>query len=454
MSRLLLIVEDEKQLARNMRDYLEELGYEVVICETLRSATSLYERICPDALLIDQNLPDGEGMDFIRMIRLRDESTRLLMITAIGQVELAVKAMKAGANDFLVKPVSLETLGLRLERIFEQVRNENSLRYLRRREEEESGLDCIHGNSAAVVDLKARLRLLIDGWNAKGYAADVPPVLIRGETGTGKGRIARALHFEGPRATRAFIEVNCALLSPEKIEPELFGLEHKPGMFLAAQGGTLFLDEIAYLPAKAQAMLLQAVDDHKIRAVGGHRDRSIDVRLVATTNAGLEDKIKNGEFRDDLFYRLNSVVLTSPPLRKRGDDVLLLAEEFIKEAARCHGRSNLVLADDAKQAMMAHSWPGNIRELRNTIEQVCMLSAGPVIHAADLNLRHMPVIAPEREGPAEPLDTPDATERECIIDALRKVNGNVTLAARMLSVSPDTLRYRLEKHRLSARNPS
>jgi len=457
MARLVLIVEDEVLLARNVKTYLERRDYKVAVADTVRAAHSLYEELQPDAMLIDQNLPDGVGMDLIRKIRGGDRTTKLVMITAHGNVEMAVEAMKAGADDYLTKPVGLDEIALLLEKLFAQTQLENSLSYFRVKEERRSGIERILGNSPVVQALKTRLGLILDAERAASGTASGPPVLILGETGTGKELIARALHFDGPRRGRPFVEVNCAALPEQLVESELFGhergaftdaLERKIGLFQAADTGTLFLDEVGELPLQTQTKLLRTLEERTIRPVGGLRDRRVDVRVVAATNASLDDKIKQGEFRSDLFYRLNTIVVTSPPLRDRGADILTLANAFLAEYSSHYGRGDTELADDANAALLRHSWPGNVRELRNVMEQACLIFTGRIIYAADLSLREAaPISSADGVVPIQGATLNDL-ERELITNALRQTNGNVTLAARQLGVSRDTLRYRIEKYAL------
>jgi two-component system response regulator AtoC len=454
---LVLIVEDEALLARNVKTYLERREYEVAVTGTVRGALSLYAELQPDAILIDQNLPDGLGMDLIRKIRSSDRTTKLVMVTAHGSVETAVEAMKCGADDYLTKPVSLHEIALLLEKLVAQTRLESSLSYFRTKEQRRSGLDRILGNSAAIQEVKARIGMILDAERAASGKAPGPPVLILGETGTGKELVARALHFDGPRRDRPFVEVNCAALPEQLVESELFGhergaftdaRERKIGLFQAADGGTLFLDEVGELTLQAQAKLLKAIEDRVIRPVGGLRDRRVDVRVVAATNASLEDKVRQNEFRSDLFYRLNTISISSPPLRSRGADVLLLADTFLIEFRSRYGRGDLEFSKTAKAALLDHSWPGNVRELRNVIEQACLLTAGNSVQSSDLSLREPALIqSADGSAPAHNATLTDV-ERELITNALRQAHGNVTLAARALGVSRDTLRYRMDKYAL------
>ena len=283
-------------------------------------------------------------------------------------------------------------------------------------------------------------------------------MLILGETGTGKELVARALHFDGPRANQPFIAVNCAALPEQLVESELFGHERgaftganekKIGLFQAAEGGTLFLDEIGELPLAQQGKLLKAIEDRAVRPVGSVRDRPVNIRFVAATNAAIEERSREGEFRSDLLYRLNTITAEVPPLRERGEDIMLIAQSFVAEFERRYGRSHLTFTSAARHALLQHSWPGNIRELRNVVEQASLMCARDEIDVADLNLRDVPTMVPKGETPTSARESKLAdSERAMIIGALRQTNGNVTLAARALGVSRDTLRYRMEKHTL------
>jgi DNA-binding NtrC family response regulator len=345
--------------------------------------------------------------------------------------------------------------------MLEQARLENSLAYYSGRERDISGVERIVGTSPAIVEVKRRLRFLVQA-EAKASpdgAEPGPPVLILGETGTGKELVARALHFDGPRAAHPFVSVNCAALPEQLVESELFGhekgaftgaTEKKIGLFQSADGGTLFLDEIGELPLAQQGKLLRALEERMIRPVGALRDRPVNVRFVAATNAAIEERARAGEFRADLLYRLNTITLAIPPLRHRGEDIVRIAESFAAEFGRRYGRERLSFTPAARQALLHHPWPGNIRELRNTIEQAALLCARDAIDVSDLALRDLPSLgAPAALVPGATDDGKLVeAEKTLIISALRQHAGNVTLAARALGISRDTLRYRMEKHAL------
>jgi DNA-binding NtrC family response regulator len=455
MSGLILIVEDEALLARNLKTFLERRDFEVRIAGTIADGLNIYRELRPDAVLIDYNLPDGNGVGFIAAIRAEDRFAKLVMITAHGTVEIAVEAMKAGADDYLTKPVSLDEVALLLERLLAQSRMEGSLSYYRAQIERRSGADRIVGESPAIRELKQRIALINEAEHRAERAG--APVLILGETGTGKQLVARALHFDGPRREQPFVEINCAALPAQLVESELFGHERgaftgasdrKAGLFQAADRGTLFLDEIGELPPALQPKLLKAIEEQTIRPVGSTRDRKVDVRLIAATNLSLEDKVRAGEFRGDLFYRLNTVTINSPPLRERGADVLLLARSFLQEFHRRYGRDRLVLGKPAEEALLRHFWPGNVRELRNIMEQATLFAGGETIAVEDLGIRELaPLQAPARPGGSG--KKLGDVEQDLIVEALRQHRGNVTLAARKLGISRDTLRYRMEKYAFS-----
>jgi len=460
MGGTVLIVEDEPLLGRNMKIFLTREGFATEHAATLADGLRLYETLQPDLLIVDHNLPDGTGLSLIETVRATDRWTKLVMVTAHGGVELAVTAMKAGANDYLTKPVSLSELGLLARRLLAQSSLEGTLSYLTARERSRSGVDRIVGTSPAILELKRRLRFLTaaEGKASPDGSEAGPPVLILGETGTGKELVARALHFDGPRADRPFIAVNCAALPEQLVESELFGhergaftgaTEKKIGLFQAAEGGTLFLDEIGELPLAQQGKLLKAIEDKVVRPVGSVRDRPVNIRFVAATNAAIEERSRQGEFRSDLLYRLNTITAEVPPLRLRGDDILAIGQTFVTEFGRRYGRSRLEFTPAARHALLQHSWPGNIRELRNVVEQASLMCARDQIDVADLNLRDVPSLGPTAGVAIEPRESKLAdTERAMIIAALRETAGNVTLAARSLGVSRDTMRYRMEKNGL------
>jgi len=454
-----LLVEDEATLARNIQRYLQREEFEVRIAGTLKDGWREFEAFGPDLVLLDLALPDGNGLELLGRIRGSDRRAKVIILTGHGSVQTAVEAMKAGAWDYLAKPIALGELKLLLDKALGQGRLEETLSYYRGREARESGLSAILGASPAVAEMKARIGSLIAAERAMA-AGDAPPaVLIRGETGSGKELVARALHYDGRRAAGPFIELNCSALPSQLVEGELFGnergaftdaRERRIGLVEAAHGGTLFLDEIGDLEPAVQVKLLKLLEDRTVRRLGAVRERRVDVRFVAATHRPLEALVREGRFRADLFYRLSVVRLEVPPLRARAEDAVLLAQHFLALHGRRYGKPRLVLDEAARALLRRHPWPGNVRELRNAMEQAA-LSAGPDGLVGPGNLALAP---PASEPPPLPAAPPPEMqplpqmERSSLIRALERTGGNVSRAARMLGISRDTMRYRIAKHGL------
>lgn len=453
MASTILIIEDEAILARNMRQFLEREGFAVEVAGTIEHGERALIEVEPDLILIDQNLPDGKGLDLMLRIRARDRSIKIVMLTAHGGVRLAVEAMKSGADDYLNKPVSLEEVSILANKLLSQTKAEGALAYYREREERSSGIDQILGFSSPVTTMKKRISQMLSV-EAQHVSGNLLSVLVAGETGTGKELVARAIHFSGLRKDQPFVEINCAALPRDLIESELFGhekgaftdaKERRQGLIQAADGGTLFLDEVGELPLAAQAKLLKVLEDQVIRPVGSVRDRKVNVRFVAATNADLEDRAANGEFRRDLMFRLEGIRIEIPPLRERGDDITLLACHFLEEIGRRYGRNGLKLHSEAVAALLRHRWPGNVRELRNVVEQAVLLTVGDVVMVEDITLREPPRLV---TGLQQGTRTLEDAERAMIVQVLKGADGNVTVAARTLGVTRDTLRYRMHRHSL------
>jgi len=457
----ILIIEDEPVLAKNMRLYLERHEYEVECAETAEDGLARLDRFAPDAVLLDFNLPGMDGLQALERIRAQCPSTAVIMVTGHGSVETAVEAMKAGALDFLTKPVPLAKLGMLLERATAERRKDSALAYYRARDGEGADLSTLRGESPGMLRLHAMLRQLLRS-EQRLLDGEAPAVLVRGETGTGKELVARALHFNGPRRERPFVELNCAALPAPLLESELFGhergaftdaRERKLGLVETAEGGTLFLDEIGDMEQPLQAKLLKLLEERTVRRLGSVREQKVDVRIVAATHRPLDQLVREGRFRADLYFRLRVVQLELPPLRERGQDILLLARHFIAHHAARYGRPAPALSADAEQALLAHAWPGNVRELRNLLEQAVLLAQGSTLGVEDLGLRDEP--AAPASGGAAPLAgrTLPAMEREALAQALARNGWNVSRAARELGISRDTLRYRIDKHGLAAQMP-
>ncbi|PWS35668.1 sigma-54-dependent Fis family transcriptional regulator [Falsiroseomonas bella] len=455
MGHGILLVEDEATLARNVQRYLERDGFELRIAATMRAGWRDFEEFRPDVVLLDLNLPDGSGLDLLARIRAADRQAKVIILTGHGSVQTAVEAMKSGAWDYLAKPIALGELKLLVDKALGQGRMEETLSYYRGRDARQGGLEAMLGASPAITDLKARIAGLLQAERAMAEGDAPPPVLIRGETGSGKELVARALHYDGRRAEAPFIEVNCATLPAQLVEGELFGhergaftdaRERRIGLVEAAHGGTLFLDEIGELEPAVQAKLLKVLEDRTVRRLGAVRERRVDVRFVAATHRPLEALVKEGRFRADLYYRLSVVQLVVPPLRERAGDAAMLAAHFLALHGRRYGRPGLRLDAAALDLVARHPWPGNVRELRNAMEQAA-LAAG---EARELGAAHV-ALAP---APGADLPSPGPTlrqmERDTLVQMLDRTGGNVSQAARLLGISRDTMRYRMAKHGLDA----
>ena len=455
MTRAILIIDDEQTLARNLAVYLERLNYEVRSCGTAEEGLLAYAEFRPDVVLLDHNLPGMNGLEALGRLRTLDATACVVMMTGFGGVELAVSAMKQGAADYLSKPLALSGVKLVIERLLDRSRLESTVRYYEERQAESSGLDKILGSSPAMVGLRERIEKLLDT-ERRLADGEAPTVLILGETGTGKELVARALHYGAARRAGPFVELNCGALPAQLIEAELFGhergaftdaRERKVGLVETADNGTLFLDEIGEAEPSTQVRLLKLLEDKRFRRLGSAREQQVNVRIVSATHRSLEDLVKSGQFRADLFYRLRVVEIKVPPLRERGRDILLLASHFLQLQAQRYRRGDMHLAPDAEAALLRHGWPGNVRELRNVMEQAVLLGSGPLVSARELSLIDLGTPAPAGAAAApagDDLDL-DRTERRLIEAALDRTDGNVSRAARLLGISRDTLRYRLDR---------
>ena len=459
-----LIVDDERTLARSIKAYLIESGYEAEVAEDTDTALEMLERLRPDVVVADARLPgaSGSGLEMLRRIRELDPATQVIMMTAYGTIEGAVEAVKLGAFDYLTKPVDLEALRMLVDRARESALLRQELSYYRERAARDVPFSDIVGESLV-------MRRVMDQARQIATLEETPPVLITGETGTGKGLVARTIHASGSRASRPFIEINCTALPATLMEAELFGYERgaftdakssKIGLYEAAQGGFLFLDEVGDIELALQGKLLRAIEERTVRRVGGLRDRKIDVRILAATNRDLEREAQRGTFRKDLYFRLAVILLRLPPLRERGQDILLLADRFLTQFSAKYGRKIRDIAPAARELLLAYPWPGNVRELSHVIERGVLWSRGPTLAAEHLSLTApSPEVEFQSERPAErpaerhneehkseesDLDLPQ-WERSMIERALREAGGNQTRAAQRLGISRDTLRYRLKK---------
>ncbi|MGD8276690.1 MAG: sigma-54 dependent transcriptional regulator [Gemmatimonadota bacterium] len=442
----ILVVDDDKLLRSIITERLERSGYDVTAAGTLGEARAALHRYTPDVALLDVKLPDGEGPELLAELAA-DGETACVMMTAHATVEAAVAAVQQGAWDYLEKPFSLDKLEATLVSTLERTALQRELRTLR---EKSSISGTVVGASPAMKDVMALVERIAP--------AGTSTVLIEGETGTGKGVIAGAIHRMSPRAGGAFVNVTCSALAETLMESELFGHEKgaftdartmKRGLVEIADGGTLFLDEIGELSLAVQAKLLRFIEDKTFRRVGGTRDLVVDVRVVAATNRDLESAVRDGSFRDDLYYRLKVLPIRMPPLRERKSDIPALAKTFLGTFNREFGKRIREIAPEAMDILTRHPWPGNVRELRNVMERAVLLADGPVITPDMLPASIRGGAAPAPAGAAamfgsDGLDL-EQLERNLLVEALRRAEGNRTQAGRLLGLSRHQIRNRLQK---------
>jgi DNA-binding NtrC family response regulator len=446
----ILLVDDEASVRFGIRDFLETHGFEVLEADTVAEAERLFRARRPEVAVVDYALPDGNALELLPRLRAHDPRAALVVLTAHGSIELAVRAIKEGAEQFLTKPVELAALLVVLERQVERQRAERRQAAGSSREEREA-VDPFLGTSAAIRAVAADAARLVESDS---------PILIEGETGAGKGVLARWLHQHGRRAKEAFVDVNCAGLGRELLEAELFGHEKgaftgavgaKVGLLQVADRGTLFLDEIGDLQLEVQPKLLKVLEEQRFRRVGDVRDREVDVRLIAATHQDLAALVRERAFRSDLFFRIAALRLRMPPLRERAEDIPLLAEGFLARLAHELGRHGLSLSEDARRALLAYPWPGNIRELRNVLERAVLLSRGPVLAPSDLRFDAVAASGRDAGDADDSTATLAEVERRHIERVLAEEGGHVERAAKRLGVPRSSLYERLKRHGIERR---
>ncbi|HVF56152.1 MAG TPA: sigma-54 dependent transcriptional regulator [Pyrinomonadaceae bacterium] len=454
----ILLVEDKESLRRVLRMTLESAGYTVAEAEDARAAAQEIARAPFRLVLTDLRMPHGSGLDVLRAAQVANPEVPVVLMTAYGSIDEAVQAMKDGAHDFLQKPVDSNHLLLLINRALEaaRLRTENIL--LREEWSRRYGFPRIIGESERIKRVVAETQRV---------ATTDTTVLLLGESGTGKELFARAVHHLSPRRDRAFVAINCAAIPETLIESELFGhergaftgaTERRPGKFELASGGTIFLDEIGELPLAVQGKLLRAIEEKMVDRIGGRAPVPVDVRIVAATNRNLQAAAEHGEFRRDLYFRLAVFPVEIPPLRERGDDVLLLARHFAAQYGKELRKREATLSDEALAALAAHAWPGNVRELENAIERACILADSLLLEPADFGFHVAGDIAARDETPAE-WDFSGTlgeaaeravrfVERRKISESLRAHDGNKTRAAEDLGVSYKTLLTKIKDYNL------
>ena len=445
MSQRLLVVDDEPAIRSVVENYMALRGFAVESADSCHAAEDTFLRQRPDAVIIDYQLPDGNALELLPRLRSVDPALPVVILTGFGSIDLAVRAIQEGADHFLTKPVELQTLAVILDRLVEG-RRSNRQRLAGKAARGRESVDPFLGTSPAIQQLAER---------ARRVSTSESPVLIQGETGSGKGVLARWLHDHGPRAEEAFVDVNCAGLSREFLETELFG--HEKGAFTGATGpktgllevahkGTVFLDEIGDVDLQVQPKLLKVLEERRFRRLGSVQDRLVDVRLIAAAHQDLERLVEDRSFRSDLFYRINTIVLHVPPLRERREDVLPLARHFLGALAAQRGRGAMAFSPEAEAALTQHHWPGNIRELRNVIERIVLLCQGETVGPEDLGLNRRSEAAGSRG--IDTTLTLDELERRQIEAVLHEEHGRIESAAKRLGLHRSSLYGKLKKYSL------
>jgi DNA-binding NtrC family response regulator len=439
----ILVVDDEPSIRFALRDFLEAKGWLVEEAESCRAAQDAFRSFRLDAAVVDYSLPDGNALDILPRLKAIDAGVPLVILTGQGTIDLAVRAIKEGADHFLTKPVELPTLLVILERLIENQRNRQRQLAGQARQSRQA-LDPFLGESPAIRRLADEARRLI---------ASDSPILIQGETGSGKGILAAWLHAAGPRAEEPFVDLNCAGLSAEFLETELFGHEKgaftgaaaaKTGLLEVAHRGSVFLDEIGDMSLQVQPKVLKVLEEHRFRRLGDVRDRHVDVRLIAATHQDLQALVRDKHFRSDLYFRISTLPLRVPPLRERPEDIPALARQLLARIGRDLGRGERELSGAAVQSLQAHSWPGNIREMRNLLERAALLAEGSVLTPRDLRFEA------DTAAEAVPADlTLDQLERRHIERVLRQEDGHVERTARRLGIPRSTLYQKLKSLGLS-----
>lgn len=448
---LVLLVEDEQLLRWSMARWMEQAGFQVHQAGSLAEAKDHLQRHCPDIVLLDLGLPDGFGLDLLEEEKQNLKESEIIVVTASGSVEDAVRAMKMGAFDFLTKPVSQQALLEVVHKACAWRRSTRDAEGFRRITETQM-------KGPIIAHAPVMVRLLEQ---AKQVAVAPTTVLIQGETGVGKEVLARFIHANSPQANGPLQAINCAAIPEQLVESELFGYEKgaftdaresRKGVFELAEGGTVILDEVAEIPLPLQAKLLRFLEERTLRRLGGTREIRVDVRVIAITNRNLEQLVAEGSFRSDLFYRLNVFPLWVPPLRQRQEDILPLARHFLQTFAAPLGKRFSHFAPRVEAALLSHSWPGNVRELRNLMERTALLEEGGVVVGRALSWGEVQPEAPALPSAAELLPL-DELEFRAIVNAMRASKGNQSEAARLLRISRDQLRYRVKQYRQAGRWP-
>ena len=452
MSSLILIIEDERLLCKQLHKALTQEGYSVITSFEGNEGLQIAKKENPDLVLLDLKLPDRNGLEVLKTFSSFEQSPTTIMMTAHGSVEVAVSAIRDGAYDFIEKPFPLDKLKVMVRNALRTTELKQSLSAVAHRAQEKYGFDSLIGDSEPVREIIYLFKKLTE--------TDPKTILISGESGTGKGLAAKILHFNGIRNEKPFIELNCAAIPETLLESELFGHEAgaftdakklKKGILEQADGGTVFLDEIGDMSLSLQAKLVKAVEERSFRRLGGSRDIKVEICVIAATNQDIKALVKSGDFREDLYHRLNVITFEMPTLRDRMDDIKLLTEHFVSYFNVDLNKNITEIPEEVEKAFLQYNWPGNVRELRSTIERATLLSEDSVLNPKYVKLEYDDSLNVQDSGEKMVIDVPldDASlykiEKKVITKALELNDWNQTRTADMLGITREVLRYRMKK---------
>jgi len=448
----ILVIDDEEFITRSLKQHLEKEGCEVLTAATGEQGIEIFKDDGPDIIILDLNMPGIGGIETLRSLKNHDKDIIVIIITAHGDIETAVSAIKLGAYDFVEKPFELNRISVLIKKAIETVQLKREVSYFRGEKYDAYSFNNIVGQSDAMQKVLALAKKVAE--------SDANTILIQGESGTGKSLLARAIHYNSPRSSEPFVEVTCTAIPEALIESELFGHERgaftdakvaKKGLFEFANGGTIYLDEIGDIKMATQAKLLRALEEKTFKRVGGLKDIKVNVRIVSTTNKkDLEGAVKEGSFRADLYYRLKVFPIYIPPIRERIEDIMPLAMHHIKKFNKEFKKDVKSISKEAENLLLNYPWHGNARELRNVVERICILENTDIIYPEHLPseiIEHLDEISEEHASidfPNEGLSLKNV-ERDLIAQALKKADSNQTKAAKLLGISRDALRYKMQK---------
>ena len=460
MKSKILVVDDEKLLRWSLEKDLKKEGYEVLTAESAQEALRVFENYLPDVVLLDIQLKDGDGKEVLQLMRKKDPSVAVIMVTANDDVRTAVYCVKFGAFSYLSKPFEFDEIRINIEKALEGRELRKQMTQWENHEKGKYSLDSIVAKN---LQMKAVLETV-----KQVAASEASTVLLQGESGVGKDLIARTIHYASSRASKSFVSVNCAALPETLLESELFGYEKgaftdarqaKRGLVEEANLGTLFLDEVGDMQKELQAKLLNLIDQKKFRRVGGLTENEADIRIIAATNKDLKQEVKEGRFREDLYYRLHVIPIYIPPLRERKDDISDLVSYFVGQFNRDFKKKITEVSAEALEILNTYDWPGNVRELKNVLERAMILNMGNSILPVHIPIeidsslssfsKKNPNFDLASNAIANLVGTPlEAIEKQLVCETLQKTNGNQSEAARMLKIGRDALRYKIQKYQL------